>query len=93
MEVTRKTGARRDGQGEGGERTGGGRMRDTQAESEGRQRSRKEKKGRQGREREEREGSSRSCGLPVTDSASDNAFIMGKGEQRKGLIHRRVRES
>lgn len=40
-----------------------------------------------------RAGSSGSCGLPVTDSASDNAFIMGKGEQRKGLIHRRVRES
>lgn len=34
-----------------------------------------------------------SCGLPVSDSAPDNAFIMGKGEQRKGLIHRRVRES
>lgn len=33
------------------------------------------------------------CGLPVSDSAPDNAFIMGKGEQRKGLIHRRVRES
>lgn len=53
-------------------------------------------KRRQGRKREERktrEGNSRSCGLPVSDSASDNAFIMGKGEQRKGLIHRRVRES
>lgn len=46
-----------------------------------------------GRESEEPEGSSRSCGLPVTVSDSDNAFIMGKGEQRKGLIHRRVRES
>lgn len=44
-------------------------------------------------ETEKREGNSGSCGLPVTDSASDNAFIMGKGEQRKGLIHRRVRES
>lgn len=33
------------------------------------------------------------CGLPVSDSAPDNAFIMGKGEQRKGLIHRLVRES
>lgn len=43
------------------------------------------------RVREERGGSSRSCGLPVTDL--DNAFIMGKGGQRKGLIHRRVRES
>lgn len=42
---------------------------------------------------EKREGSSRGCGLPVTVSASDNAFIMGKGEQRKGLIHRCVRES
>lgn len=47
---------------------------------------RKEKKS------EERRESSRGCGLPVTDSASDNAFIMGKGEQRKGLIHRCVRE-
>lgn len=46
------------------------------------------------REREEeREESSGSCRLPFSDSASDNAFIMGKGEQRKGLIHRCVRES
>ncbi len=44
-------------------------------------------------EKDKRAASSGSCGLPVTESASDNAFIMGKGEQRKGLIHRRVRES
>lgn len=89
MEVMRKTGARkrrRERERRELKRKGLG------GESKGRQRKRKEEtEGRQSRSRVR--GSSRSCGLPVTDSASDNAFIMGKGEQRKGLIHRRVRES
>lgn len=74
------------------ERADGGHERDGREGGKARQRKMEERK----RRREEeggKERSSRSWGLPVTDSGSDNAFIMGKGEQRKGLIHRRVRES
>lgn len=48
---------------------------------------------RQERKEEEQEESSGSCRLPFSDSGPDNAFRMGKAEQRKGLIHRRVRGS
>lgn len=43
-----------------------------------------------GRRKEEAAGA---LGYLLLIPPLNNAFIMGKGEQRKGLIHRRVRES